>query len=88
LGCGEIAFQLVEHGQSGIVGVNAEEDFVFWVVLTAEAGEVLICLRVEAENRLDIANGRQKAGWLELGYSEIAKAAEDGDAVVEEWDCG
>jgi hypothetical protein len=78
----------VEHGQRGVISVDAKEDFVVWIVLVAEAGKVVIGLRIKTEDRLDIADGGKKVGRLELRQAEIAKAAEDGDAIVDERDRG
>jgi hypothetical protein len=88
LGIWEVAFQLTENWESGIVSIHAEEDFVVRIVLAAEAREIFVGFGVKSKHRLDVADGRQEVGSLELRYAEIAKTAENCDAVIDERDRG
>jgi hypothetical protein len=58
---GKVVFQLLEHEQRRVGGVNTEQDFVVRIVLAAKACEVLIGLWIEAEDRLEITDGGQEA---------------------------
>ena len=83
---GKVVLELLDDGERGIVRVDAKDNFVVRIVLAAKACEVLIGLGVKAEDRLEIADGRQEAGRLEAGRPEIPKTAKDRDAIVDKRD--
>ena len=43
-----------------VVSADAEDNFVFGIILTAETGEILIGARIDAADRLEDADGRGK----------------------------
>lgn len=72
---GKIADEFFDDGDDGIFGIgDAEEDFVFGVVLAAEAGEIFIGGAVGAFDGNENAGGRS-----EIGDGAGARKAEDGE---------
>ena len=92
LGLGKVMDKALQNGQDWVGGIaDTEDNFVFGVVLAAEAGEVLVRIRIESTDWLQIADRR-----LEVGGSgcrgttliEEPNRAEDRESIVNEGDSG
>ncbi len=69
----KIPGQFLEHGNDrGILLSQAKNQFVIGIVLAAEAGEILVSLRIEAANRLEVADGRGETARPATGRGEWA----------------
>jgi len=88
---GKIANDSFEDGQSEIVLINAEKNFVFGIVLTAEAGVILVGILIEPLDGFEATDRRRKVPVREritsLGNEEPNRA-EDNKRIVDERDRG
>ena len=87
----EFPLQAIDQRKRGVVAVaHAEEQLVLGIVLPAEAGEVLVGVRIEAADGFQDAYWRGETGvGLAAGRApEKPPAAKQDDTVVDEWDGG
>lgn len=88
----KVGDEFLNDGDSGVVvAADAKEEFIFGIVLAAEAGEIFVRIRVEAADWLQVADGREEiivGTQVAAAYKEIANRAEDRQNVIDEGDRG
>ncbi len=87
----EVAHHLLNHRQYWIGAVpHTKQNFVFRVVLPAEADQILIGVRIESPHRLQNAYRRRKTGgsspWSR-GDDKKTPGAVNGDQVINKRNC-
>lgn len=80
----------MKDGESGIIFVDAEDDFVIWIILTAEAGVVFVVIPVQALDRFEATDRGRKSGYGIDGAGSKGEpnGAVDDEQVIDERDAG
>jgi len=69
--------------------VDAKDDFVLRIILSAKAGVIFICVDIEALDRLQAAHGRQEVGIpsaVLAGIGKIQRRGVKGEQVIDAGD--
>src|SRR5689334_12028970 len=84
----KVADEFFKNRKHGVVALaDTEENFVFGVVLTAETGEVLVCLVVKSSDWLQVAYRRREIRLARVfvsGAPEESPRAVKRDQIVEQ----
>ena len=75
---GEIGDELADHGGGSVLLVrDPEQNFVFRIILTAEAGKIFVSFGIQPVNGLEDAHGRGEVARRRVVAAEEAAGRED-----------